>query len=142
VLKWSRVVDLKILVAEDDVEYRNVLRQMFEHCGHDVVTAEDGTEALDMLKHTPVELIVSDVHMPRCSGSQLHEIIRRDDRFRTLPFIYLTGYTILRLATPLDETGLDFMMNKVLLKDLMDLVNNLSTGVREGGHRGLALGAA
>jgi hypothetical protein len=76
------------------------------------------------------------------AAAQLHELIRTDDRFQTLPFIYMTGYTILRLATPLDETGLDSMMHKISLAELVKLVSDLSGKAEKNGCQAVVRGAA
>lgn len=96
--------------------------------GHTVVTACDGREAMEVLTTNPVQVIISDIHMPNVSGTQLHERVRSDPRFHLLPFIFITGYTILRVATPLQSPGLDFMVNKVPFRELMDLVNDFAVG--------------
>jgi CheY-like chemotaxis protein len=116
---------MNILVAEDDPQYQSVLREALELCGHSVVTAEDGHKAYELLQRVPVHLVVSDIHMPNCSGTQLHDKVRTDDRFRDLPFVYITGYTILRVSTPLGSPGLDFMVNKVPFDRLLQVVNEL-----------------
>jgi CheY-like chemotaxis protein len=80
----SRTADRarRILVAEDDHEMRRVLVDAFVQAGHDVLAVADGASLLHELAHSPrhnfdaVDLIVSDVRMPRCSGLEAMEAIR------------------------------------------------------------------
>ncbi|HCV41909.1 MAG TPA: hypothetical protein DGH68_00370 [Bacteroidetes bacterium] len=121
---------MHILLAEDDPQFQSVLREALELYGHTVVTADNGHSAYDLLQRVPVHLVISDVHMPHCSGTQFHDTIRSDDRFCDLPFVYITGYTILRVSTPLDLPGLDFMVNKVPFDRVLQIVDEL--GRRRG----------
>ncbi len=49
-----------------------------------------------------------------------------NEKLRCLPFVYLTGFAILRLATPLDDTRVDFMVNKVPFERLLRVVKDLT----------------
>ncbi len=117
---------MKILVAEDNPDYRAALQESLENYGHTVLAASNGSEAFELLQQFPAELIISDIDMPDCTGTQLHEMVRSHEKLRCLPFVYLTGFAILRLATPLDDTILDFMVNKVPFERLLRVVKDLS----------------
>jgi len=116
---------MHILVVEDDIQYRNVLREALELYGHTVFTAADGVEAYKFLGQHSVGLVISDINMPNCSGSQLHELIRSHEQLKETPFVYITGFAILRVATPLDKTGLDFMVSKVPFDRLIQVIRDL-----------------
>jgi CheY-like chemotaxis protein len=133
---------LNILIAEDDQEYKNVLVEALGYYGHNTLTASNGEEAFQILMETQVGLIISDIHMPKCTGTQLHEMVRSDERLKEIPFVYMTGYTILRIATPLDQQGLDFMVNKVPFQRVLQVVSDISRkGENTVGDR-LAYGAS
>jgi CheY-like chemotaxis protein len=133
---------MRILVAEDDREYRDVLTETLKGCGHTILAAADGLEALRILRDTAVDLIISDIQMPNHSGSQLHEKVRSNKKTKNIPFIYITGFSILRLTTPMDLTGLDFMTSKVPFDRLLQLIEdiNLQKGILRNSD--LALGTA
>lgn len=116
-----------ILVAEDEADYKDALVEALGYQGHTILTACNGEEAIQILRRTPVELIISDIHMPKCMGTQLHEMVRNDKDLKMIPFIYITGYSILRIATPLDQSGLDFMVNKVPFGGLLQMVDGISS---------------
>ena len=115
-----------ILVAEDDPEYRGVLNEILSHFGHTVLVAANGAEAFDLLQQHHVDLIVSDINMPQCSGTQLHEMVREKEQFRGIPFVFMTGLAILRAATPLHHGGMDYMVNKVPLDRVVGLIDEIS----------------
>ena len=79
----------RILLAEDDRQVREVLQEMLEFEGYEVVTAATGSEALRRLKSEPPDLVVTDILMEDIDGMELISIIRRDNP--TLPVIAISG---------------------------------------------------
>ncbi|HVN84613.1 MAG TPA: response regulator [Candidatus Binatia bacterium] len=80
---------LRILVVDDDLGVVRSLRDLLTAEGCSVVTAGDGLEALKILDHTPVDLVLTDVVMPDLDGYDLFMEIKR--RSQT-PVILMTGY--------------------------------------------------
>ncbi|MBI4420921.1 MAG: PAS domain S-box protein [Gemmatimonadetes bacterium] len=81
-----------ILVAEDEERIRVSAKRILEHYGYRVLLAADGQEALSLLDSTTsqVDLVVSDVVMPRMNGPQLYQAVRR--RGRLVKFLFTSGY--------------------------------------------------
>ena len=86
-----------VAVCEDDVALRSVLVRSLRSCGHEVVSAGSGHEALDLLEHskepgkeTP-DLILLDVKMPDVDGLDLLEQLHSDIRWKNVPVIMLTA---------------------------------------------------
>lgn len=117
---------MKILVAEDEIDYRNALCEALETCGHATVAVSDGVEALALLQRERYDLIISDINMPNTTGTQLHEQVCKMDSLRDVPFIYITGLAILRVATPVERKGLDFVVGKTAFDRILHLVDDLS----------------
>ncbi|WP_442887402.1 response regulator [Congregicoccus parvus] len=82
---------MKILVVDDHRTNRKLLRAILEDGGHDVLEAGDGVEALETLRESRVDAIVSDVLMPNMDGFRLCLEIRKAEHSRTLPFIVYTS---------------------------------------------------
>lgn len=80
---------MKILFVDDNVEYLEVLREYFESEGMVIHTAENGAQALDLLKIAQFDLICSDVDMPVMSGIELAKKIQENKI--TTPFVFFTG---------------------------------------------------
>lgn len=79
----------RILVVDDDEVIRLVSEQVLSQCGYEVRTANDGFEALALMRKAVPDLIISDLNMPNMSGFELLSIVRR--RFPQLPVIAITG---------------------------------------------------
>jgi len=80
-----------ILVAEDSITARSLIRNILETAGFLVQTAVDGQEALQMLKKEWFDLLVSDVEMPRMNGFELTARIREDNKLSELPVVLVTA---------------------------------------------------
>lgn len=79
-----------ILVAEDSITSRMLLKNILESAGYEVATAVDGAEALTMLRNRPFDLVVTDVEMPRMDGFELTQKIRADRQLAELPLVLVT----------------------------------------------------
>ena len=81
-----------ILVVEDDDQLRRSAKRLLEEAGYQVLTAADGLEALDVLRQgAAVQLVFSDLVMPRLGGRALYDAVRRDGH--SVPFLFASGYS-------------------------------------------------
>jgi CheY-like chemotaxis protein len=81
-----------VLIVDDDSVQRFVCESILQHQGYAVVTAEDGMHALEVLRERKdIDLVVTDLHMPRLDGTGLVNSLRSSDEFAGLPLIVLTG---------------------------------------------------
>jgi signal transduction histidine kinase len=80
----------EILLAEDNREVRNFIRNLLAP-RYEVRLAEDGVEALESIRSDLPDLLVSDVMMPRLSGTELCRTVKNDAVLRSLPVILLTA---------------------------------------------------
>jgi len=110
-----------ILVAEDSITSRTLIRNILESAGYKVKTAVDGAEALSVLASEDFDLLVSDVEMPGMSGIDLTAKIRSDKRLCALPVVLVTA-----LDSRQDrERGADAGANAYLVKSSFDQSNLL-----------------
>ncbi|HDD44886.1 MAG TPA: response regulator, partial [Candidatus Desulfofervidus auxilii] len=81
-----------ILVVEDEEEIRNLLREMLEHLGYEVIIAETGMKALRLFDKykDKINLIITDVVMPQISGKELVEKIKKE--YPEIKVLYMSGY--------------------------------------------------
>lgn len=80
-----------ILIAEDSITARVLLKNILESAGYHVKTAVDGAEAFTVLKTEPVDLLLSDIEMPRLNGLELAEQVRKTEELAHLPIILCTS---------------------------------------------------
>jgi two-component system, chemotaxis family, sensor kinase CheA len=81
----------RLLVAEDSVTTRTLMKSILESHGYDVTVAVDGQDAWSKLQQAGYDLVVSDIDMPGLSGFALTEAIRGAPRLRELPVVLLTA---------------------------------------------------
>ncbi|MBF0183261.1 MAG: response regulator [Magnetococcales bacterium] len=81
----------RILVVEDSLTSRMLLKNILEAAGYAVHCAVDGLDGWQQLQEEGCDLVVSDVEMPRCDGFALTEKIRADQRFGRLPVVLVTS---------------------------------------------------
>ena len=79
-----------ILIVDDSLSLRLVVKMTLEGAGHTVLQAGDGKQALDMLDGRQIDLILSDLNMPVLDGLGLLEHIRQHPLYAATPVIMLT----------------------------------------------------
>jgi DNA-binding response OmpR family regulator len=113
-----------ILVVDDQPVLLENLRLALEAEGYRVWTAEDGVEALDILRKEQVDLIMADIAMPRMNGYQLYEQVRGDPRWVMIPFIFLTARALDSDIRYGKEMGVDDYLTKPIQpEDLLAAVS-------------------
>jgi two-component system chemotaxis sensor kinase CheA len=82
-----------VLLAEDSDFFRGQVRKHIENGGYRVLCAEDGQVAWQVLSDNvgKVDMLVTDVEMPRLNGLELTRKIRSDGRFENLPIVALSS---------------------------------------------------
>jgi chemosensory pili system protein ChpA (sensor histidine kinase/response regulator) len=80
----------RILLVDDSISVRKFVGHMLQRAGFQVVTANDGAEALQQLSESAVHLVITDLEMPRVNGYELIEDLRRRPATRDLPVVVLT----------------------------------------------------
>jgi two-component system, chemotaxis family, sensor kinase CheA len=106
----------RVLVAEDSITSRMLLKGILESAGYQVKTAVDGLEAFTLLRTESFDVLVSDVEMPRLDGFDLTARVRADAQLRELPVVLVTA-----LASREDrERGIEVGANAYLVKSNLD----------------------
>ncbi len=112
----SKAGQQSVLVVEDSITSRTLLKNILEASGYRVRTAIDGIDAMSLLKTEAFDIVVSDVEMPRMDGFELTAAIRRDQQLAGLPVILVTG-----LESREDkEKGIDVGASAYIVKSSFD----------------------
>jgi two-component system chemotaxis sensor kinase CheA len=111
----------KVLVVEDSITSRMLLKGILESAGYEVKTAIDGIDGFTALRAEHFDLVVSDVEMPRMNGFDLTARIRADRALAEMPVVLVTA-----LESREDrEHGIDVGANAYLVKSSLDQSNLL-----------------
>ncbi|AFY79179.1 MAG: response regulator transcription factor [Hydrococcus sp. C42_A2020_068] len=81
----------KLLLVDDDPNLILLVKDYLEFQGYEVITAENGREALEILENQTPDMIICDVMMPEMDGYALVEKVRQDSRTSWIPFMFLSA---------------------------------------------------
>ncbi len=118
-----------ILVVEDEMALRRLIRLSLERCGYKVLTAKDGTEAIEICQRNPgqIHLVLSDIMMPHVNGLQLRE--RAATLCPEAKFLFMSGYSEeIILPGNLSAHGCAFLEKPFRPDELARKVHDLLTG--------------
>ncbi|MBU0481472.1 MAG: response regulator [Proteobacteria bacterium] len=84
--------NMKVLVVDDFATMRRIVKNILTQLGFkNIVEADDGTTALQVLKQEKIDMIISDWNMPKMTGLDLLKSVRADPDLANLPFIMVTA---------------------------------------------------
>jgi two-component system, chemotaxis family, sensor kinase CheA len=110
-----------VLVVEDSITARMLLKHLLEAAGYQVMTAVDGVDGFTQLRSGAADIVVSDVEMPRMDGFDLTAKIRADQKFADVPVVLVTA-----LESRQDrERGIEVGANAYIVKSSFDQSNLL-----------------
>lgn len=102
----------KIVIAEDEKDIRNLVLFTLQLAGHEVTTAKNGEEAIQKIREVHPDLILLDVRMPKMTGYEACEEIKKDESIKNIPLIFLSA----KGQDQEIETGLKLGATKYILK--------------------------
>lgn len=80
-----------IVIIEDNPANLELMHYLLDAFGHHVLTATDGGEGLDLVRQTPPELIICDVHLPKVDGYEVARTLKSDPRLANIPLLAVTA---------------------------------------------------
>ena len=106
--------NLKVLLAEDNSVNQKVARSYLEKAGHEVIVANNGVDAIFMLRDENVDLILMDVQMPKMSGLEATEQIRQSEKgtSKHIPIIAMTAHAMQGDQEKCLDVGMDGYLTK------------------------------
>jgi two-component system chemotaxis sensor kinase CheA len=113
----------RVLVVDDSITTRTLEKNILESAGYQVTVAADGEEAWGLLQGGALDIVVSDVDMPRLNGFGLAERVKGDGRLKEIPFVLVTS-----LESPKDKLqGLEAGADAYIVKGSFDQSELLET---------------
>lgn len=111
----------RILVVDDSITSRTLLKNVLESYGYEVKTACDGLDALTLLQNETFDLVSSDVEMPKMDGFELTAHLRADEQFSRLPVVLVTSLESVEDR----QRGVDVGADAYIVKSSFDQSNLL-----------------
>ncbi|MEP6849252.1 MAG: sigma-54 dependent transcriptional regulator [Acidobacteriota bacterium] len=99
-----------ILIVDDEQSYRQLLSLVFESDGHMIRTAANGLEALQLLRDSPADVVISDVRMPDMDGIEMLRAIR--ETLPDLGIVFMTAFASVEAAREAFKLGADDFIQK------------------------------
>lgn len=122
---------MKILVAEDNPANRELIREILEGHGYEVLEAVNGLEALEQIEEKIPDLVLMDIQMPLIDGFETVSKLRKDPRFAKLPVIALTAYAMSGDEEKALMAGFDGYLSKPMdVKQLLQYLQTFSASDR------------
>lgn len=113
-----------VLIAEDNAINREVLREMLEHCGHNVTEAVHGAEALELASAMRFDMVLMDISMPVKDGIEASGRIRSAGASVTTPIIGLTAHAVPEEIARFRACGMqEVIVKPITLKKLQDVLS-------------------
>ncbi len=123
---------MTILLVDDELDYRLLIRTVLMSKGWEVILGENGQEALEKIRGHAVDLVVTDIYMPVMDGIKMSRAIREIPEFATVPILYLSGYddqhTLQAVKDPRYE---GFLRKGAPLEELVVWIDYLTTPVEK-----------
>jgi len=101
-----------IVVAEDDPSSRELVREILEAQGYNVIEAIDGLDAMEKIENARPDLVVMDIQMPGAGGLEVIGRIRQDKRFAGLRVIAVTAHAMAGDMERILSSGFDGYLSK------------------------------
>ena len=120
---------MTILVADDNLASRELMRELLEASGHRVVEATNGREALDLIHRDGPDVVFLDLQMPVLDGFCVVRELRSDERFRRLPAVAVTASAMLGDRELAIAAGFDSYITKPInLNEVRKQAEQLTSG--------------
>jgi DNA-binding response OmpR family regulator len=110
---------MKILLADDDDNFRTLLSEILEGEGYEVTSHENGQRAWEYLQSDTADIVVSDVNMPEMGGFELLKLIREDARLAAIPVLMMTVRDTVTDQVAGYETGADDYLPKPFANEVL-----------------------
>lgn len=115
----------RILVVDDDEFIRDVCSLALTKAGYEVAVTADGIEAMDMLKGSVYDLVVTDLEMPRLDGIGLYFSTLRDYPYLAEKFLFITGLLSQNSQSILSRLNKKYLLKPFNVKDFVSHVDLL-----------------
>ena len=110
----------KILLVDDEQGFSTLLAQMLRMDGYEVDAAYDGEEALEKLKTSKPDAIISDIVMPKVDGFEFFQRVKSDIITKDIPFLFVTAYQDSEVLARARKVGIFGILRKPIDLDQIE----------------------
>ena len=108
-----QVIEKKsVLIVDDSLSVRRLLRELVEDAGFEALTAKDGAEAWEMLQTARPDLMLTDLEMPNMNGLELTSLVRSAEEMTQFPIIMITSRSMEKHRRQAAEAGVNVYVTK------------------------------
>lgn len=118
----------RILVVDDEADYRLILRTILMDEGYEVVMAANGEEGLKKLEESQFDLVVSDIYMPIMDGIRFQRTARLNPKYQSVPFLFVSAFDDQLTLEAVRDPRVDGFLRKARpVEELLEWVAYLMT---------------
>ena len=111
---------MRIVIVDDSPTVRLSLKKCIEPLGHEVIMAEDGLDGIEKVRgHLPVDLVITDINMPRMDGLALSRELKSSAETRNIPILVITTEGSGKMKDEAKEIGVSGWIVKPFQPDLI-----------------------
>jgi DNA-binding response OmpR family regulator len=120
---------MNVLLVDDNIDYLHLMRDALYANGYTVHTASDGLCGCRKLEELEIDLVISDIRMPKADGLKLHAFAREMDRYQRTKFIFISGFKDVYATMVRTDPEIDFFLEKTTpIAELVRFVDRLMFG--------------
>lgn len=113
----------RILVVDDEISLREMVKEMLMMSEHDVDTAENGSEALEAIREKSYDMVIIDRNMPGMSGVDVIKMVRANPKYEKLKIMMLTAASVTKEIDEAFAAGATgYIIKPLNIKQLLDKV--------------------
>jgi two-component system sensor histidine kinase/response regulator len=128
----KEVESMRILVVDDEPEYRLIMRSVLANEGYEVALAENGEEALEKMHEGGVDFVISDIYMPVMDGIKFHRQARTFPKFEKIPFLFVSAFDDQHTLEAVKDPHYDGFLRKARpIEEMIDWIQYLILPVDE-----------
>jgi DNA-binding response OmpR family regulator len=123
----------RVLIIDDDFEIVSILTEILKVENHEVSSAGEPVEGMQMARKVKPDLIILDYHMPGNTGSHLFESLRRNNATKATPILFMSGEAdpAQILAEVSDSSGARFLPKPVKLEEFRRTIREMLAEPKE-----------
>ena len=108
----SSVNTTRIVIADDEIHITHLLSHKLKQAGHDVLVANDGQEAFDLISKILPDLVITDFQMPVMDGYEIAVKLKNQAKTQQIPLMMLTGLGHKLTPQQLTATNIKYLISK------------------------------